>query len=78
LLQVGQEDGVDELGFAPGKLGDEGHVKLVFGEPIGELPQAQIPLGIVEIFPVQPLAVIRDAAREFLAPLAVSLEVIDE
>jgi hypothetical protein len=75
---VGEEDGVDQLRLAARELGDERDRELVFVQPLEELGDAQLRLGVGELVHVQPAAERDDPRRHVGPPGAVILEALDQ
>ena len=72
--EVGEEDRVDELGFAAGELGDERHHEPVLMQALEHLLDFEIDLRIGEVLLAQPLVQRGNAERQPLAPVAVGFE----
>jgi hypothetical protein len=75
---VGEEDGVDQLRLAARELGDERDRELVFVQPLEQLGDAQLRLGVGELVHVQPASERDDPRRHVGPPGAVILEALDQ
>jgi len=58
---IGKENGVDEFGFAPRKLGNKGHVQRVFLQASEQLVQPHLGFGVVQFLSAEPVAQRLDA-----------------
>ena len=78
LPVIRKEDGVDEFGLAARKLGDEGHVQLVFLQAAEQLVQAHLGFGVAQFLHVEPVAQRFDTHVHGIAPGAVVLEFVNQ
>ena len=78
LPEVGEENGVDQLGFPARELGHEGDIEFVVAQGGQDVFEALINLGVAQLLSVQPGFEFGDGGGERLAPLAVGLEMLCE
>ena len=74
LAEVREEDGVDELGLAARELRDEGDDELVLVQPLEELLDPQVDLGVGQVLVLHPVVHRQDARGQPAPPVAVRLE----
>jgi len=75
---VGEEDRVDELGFATRELGDEGHRELVVAQAVEQVLQAHVRLGVAHVVTRQPRAQAGHRVAGVAAPAAVGGKLFGE
>ena len=68
LAEIGEEDGVDQLGLAARELGDEGDVELVVAQGSHDVIEALFGLRVAEVLSVQPTAQLAHRVGDLAAP----------
>ncbi len=74
MPEVGEEDRIDELGLAARELGDERDDELVLVQPLEELLDFEVDLGVGELLLGEPFVQPGNPGGEPAAPVAVGLE----
>ncbi len=78
LPEIGKEDRIDELGLPARELGDEGDDELVLVQPLEQVLDFQVDLGVGELLVGEPFMQAGNARREATTPIAVCLEPCSE
>src|SRR6476469_5598984 len=74
MSEIGEKDGIDELGLAAREFRDECDGELVLVQALEQLPELEVGLGVGELLAGQPVAQARDSRRQAATPVTIGFE----